>query len=217
MRSMCPTAHFKTPGALRYAPERSLKLILDHYLASLQRVALAVSISTRTMAARRAAMELASVSGGLLARVPRRVGGFTNRVQSRECESLIPVRYDLLAFAAIVGEAALVGHEDPRFAGDVGAKVPAVGGSLQTNPSDLLVMVPPLLFRLWLGLDRCVVVSAHIGKAVGDPVDMLLDSGEHVGEDRRAAGSGDGEQVREVGDEHSHDRGGLGIPFVPQQ
>ena len=46
---------------------------------------------------------------------------------------------------------------------------------------------------------RVDAVLAHVGDAVGDPLDVLLDGVDHVGQHRRAAGAGDEEQVRETG------------------
>ena len=37
-------------------------------------------------------------------------------------------------------------------------------------------------------------------EAIGDPVDVLLDGDHHVADHRRAAGPGDGEEVRKAGD-----------------
>ena len=51
-----------------------------------------------------------------------------------------------------------------------------------------------------LGGLYCVeALALHVGKTLRDPVDMLLDRHRHVGQDRRAAGAGDGEQVRKSG------------------
>ena len=42
-------------------------------------------------------------------------------------------------------------------------------------------------------------LALHVGKTLCNPVDVLLDRHRHVGQDRRAARAGDGEQVWEAG------------------
>ena len=42
-------------------------------------------------------------------------------------------------------------------------------------------------------LDAFIAVFPNIGDAVRNPLRVLLDAGHHIGEDRRAAGAGDGD------------------------
>ena len=48
------------------------------------------------------------------------------------------------------------------------------------------------------GFDALDAVARMCGDAVGDPLHVLLDRDRHVAQHRRAAGAGDGEQVRET-------------------
>jgi hypothetical protein len=76
---------------------------------------------------------------------------FAIHPRSRERKPLIAAGHDLLASAAIVGEAAVVGHEDPGFAGNIGAQVPAVGGRLQALCGDVLNVLPPRIDTMLVG------------------------------------------------------------------
>ena len=60
-------------------------------------------------------------------------------------------------------------------------------------------MVPPVLFGRLGSFDAGVITRRHIADAVGDPFDMLFDGWQHIGQNRRAAGAGDGEQIGEIG------------------
>ena len=60
-------------------------------------------------------------------------------------------------------------------------------------------------------------VGVEVGDAVGDPVDVLLDRHDHVGEHRRAARAGDREQVREAGGGQAEVGAGPGRPRVAQR
>ena len=41
----------------------------------------------------------------------------------------------------------------------------------------------PALLRVGARLDRCEIVRAHVAERVGDPVNVLLDGRQHVGQD----------------------------------
>ncbi len=70
-----------------------------------------------------------------------------------------------------------------------------VGNSVK--PATVFTKSTQLVLGLEGRLDRGVALLVEVADAVGDPLDVLLDAHEHVGEHRRAPRAGDGEQVRE--------------------
>jgi hypothetical protein len=120
----------------------------------------------------------------------------------REHEAFVAVLRDLGALPAIPADAlrTQIGQEAPRLAGDVSSHVPGIGDGHQGRVHDLGDMGAPRVLRLRRRLDRCKLVSSHVGDAFGDPLDVLLDRYRHVRQHRRALRAGDGEQVRVAGD-----------------
>ena len=92
-----------------------------------------------------------------------------------------------------------VGHEHPRLTRDVSARVPRIGlGEKGYRRAVVEVLHPPGLGGIG-GLDPLEVVGAQVGQRVADEVHVLLDRHRHVRQHRRAARTGDEEQVGEAG------------------
>src|SRR5262245_34095481 len=70
------------------------------------------------------------------------------RPRSDECEALVAVPDHGLAAFDIGREAADVGHEHARLAGDVGADVPRAAGGAERDARDLADMADPRLLSL---------------------------------------------------------------------
>ncbi len=77
-------------------------------------------------------------------------------------------------------------------------------------------MRDPALFGRRRGLDGTVAARAHEGDAVGDPVHVLLDRHDHVGQHRRAARAGHREQIGETRNAQPQPGARTRGPFVPQ-
>src|SRR5262245_40433875 len=60
-------------------------------------------------------------------------------------------------------------------------------------------MSTPCALRLRRRLDRCELVSSHVGDAFSNPFDVLFDRYRHVRQYRGALRASDGEQVRVAG------------------
>src|SRR5204862_1433858 len=128
----------------------------------------------------------------------------------------VVVTGDAFARLGVPGKAADVRHEHARLPGNVRAHVPGVGRREQGQVRDRVDVVDPGVLGLDGGVDRNEVSRPQVGDAVGDPVDVLLDRHEHVDEHRRAAGSGDGEEVREAGGRDAEVRARPGGPLVTE-
>ena len=115
-------------------------------------------------------------------------------------EALVVPGRDVVAFLPVGADSADVGHEDARLAGDVGPGVPGFGQGIERGVRHLVDVGHPCVLRLGRRLDRLKVVGLQVREAIGDPIDVLLDGDHHVADDGRAAGSGDGEEVRKAGD-----------------
>src|SRR5258705_10160069 len=117
---------------------------------------------------------------------------------AREHEALVALLGDLGALPAIPADAfrAEVRQEAARLAGDIGAHVPGIGARQQRPVHDFGDMRAPRVLRLRGRLDRRKLISAHVGDAFGDPLDVLLDRHRHVRQHRGALRAGDREQVR---------------------
>ena len=89
-------------------------------------------------------------------------------------------------------------HEDPRLSRDVRAQVPAAASVEECQSGDGVYPRHPFGLRLLGGLDGRQTLSIERRDHITDVLDVLLDRHDHVGEHRRAAGTGDGEQVRET-------------------
>src|SRR3974390_687854 len=103
------------------------------------------------------------------AAVPPRSG-----VQSKP---LIATCDNVVALLPVHVEAAGIGHKDALLAGHVGAEVPRRATLLRANASFDLGgdMVYPLILSLFGSLNAAIPAVAQIHKAIGDPLDMLLD------------------------------------------
>src|SRR5215472_6312958 len=117
--------------------------------------------------------------------------------RSGQGEARIAGLGDLVAAVAVDVQSAGVGHVDPHFPGHVGPEIP--GGAALVHAHAALRergdVRHPVLLRLRLGLYGPPARFAQVVQAVDDPLAMLLDRGDHVGQHRRAAGPGDGEEV----------------------
>ena len=113
-------------------------------------------------------------------------------------EALVAVLHHGLAAFDVGREAADIRHEHARLAGDVGADIPRAAGRAQRAAGRLADMADPGLLGLAAGLDQGGAARAHVFDALGDPFDVLLDRRQHVGQHRRAARTGDGEEVGEA-------------------
>src|SRR4051812_41112245 len=102
-----------------------------------------------------------------------------------EHEALELVRHHFVAPLAVRADEAEVGHEHARFAGDVGAHVPGVGGLEQRRAEELGVVLDPRILGFLGGLDRGRAPVAYRGDDRADEVDVLLDGYGHVGQHRR--------------------------------
>src|SRR5437660_1732220 len=100
----------------------------------------------------------------------------------REREALVALFGDLGALPAISADAfrAEIGQETARLAGDVSAHVPGVGARQERPVHDFRDVRAPCVLRFRRRLNRRKLVSAHVGDAFGDPLDVLLDRHRHV-------------------------------------
>src|SRR6516225_3156414 len=135
-----------------------------------------------------------------------------------EREALVALFGDLGALPAIAADAfrAEIRQEAARLAFDVGAHVPGIGAGHQTRVHDLCDVGAPRVLGLRSRFDGRELVSSHVGDALGDPLDVLLDRDRHVRQHRRALRAGNREQVRVAG--YSHAKIGLRaiLPFLRQ-
>ena len=106
---------------------------------------------------------------------------------------------DVVTDAAVGIDAADVRQEHPRLAGHVGADVPRVRRRVERDVGAVVDVLHPAGLGRLRGLDAVVAGLGHLTEAVGDPVDVLLDRHGHVRQHRRAARTGDQEQVGEPG------------------
>src|SRR5581483_10968810 len=115
-------------------------------------------------------------------------------------ETLVALGSDVIADGTVASHAAGVRHEHAWLARDVGAEVPGMRGERQQGCMRGRVDVLAPLFRRFgcrlAGLDAVV---AHMGDAVGNPLDVLLDRDGHVAEYRRTAGTSDSEEIWKAG------------------
>ena len=79
--------------------------------------------------------------------------------------------------------------------------------------ADLANMSDPRILGVPLCLDPAKAMAAHIVDAVGDPIDVLLDRRQHVGDHRRAARPGDREQIGETGQRQAEIGARAVLPF----
>src|SRR6188472_4374338 len=74
---------------------------------------------------------------------PSRSGALLRRLRRRHDKTFIALRRDVVADLAIDADAADIGHEDLRFAGNVGAHVPGIGLRIERGMGDLVDMRHP--------------------------------------------------------------------------
>ena len=74
-------------------------------------------------------------------------------------------------------------------------------------------MLDPLVFVRQVGLDPVFTGRAHVLQALGDPVNMLLNGDNHVGQHVRALRAGDEEDIRKPGRHQAEVGARTGRPF----
>src|SRR5207244_5219231 len=84
-----------------------------------------------------------------------------------DLEATVAARGDVVAGLPVDPDAADIGHQDARLAGDVGAHVPRVGARIERLIADLVDMRDPALLRLRRGFDGPAATLHQIGDAVG--------------------------------------------------
>src|SRR6476660_8205018 len=100
-------------------------------------------------------------------------------LRSRHRKSLIALGRNLVADLPVGPDAADIGHEYPRLAGDVGAHVPGIGLRIERGVGDLVDVGHPLVLGVLARFHGSEAAVAHMRYAVGDPFDMLLDRDDH--------------------------------------
>src|ERR1700754_3128713 len=113
----------------------------------------------------------------------------------RDRKPPIALGRDVVADLTIDADAADIGHENARLARNVRAHVPGIGLRIERLVRDLVDVLDPAVLRFPTRFDDIQIVPAHMGDAVGNPVDMLLDRDDHVAEDRGTTGAGNDEQI----------------------
>src|SRR3954447_4690726 len=91
-----------------------------------------------------------------------------------QSEAFISSGRDCIAFLPIGADAADVGHEHARLAGDVGTHVPGCREWVQRRVSDLIDVLDPVLLCSARRLDAIELAVGEVAEAIGDPVDVLL-------------------------------------------
>ena len=134
-----------------------------------------------------------------------------------ELEAQVVVGHHLGAHLAVRTDTTHVGQEHPWLARHVGAHVPRVRSGVEGDARTVVHVLHPARFGSRCGLDGLHVAVTQVGDAVGHPVDVLFDRHRHVGEHRRTAGAGDGEEVRETHRGQTQVRGGSVRPLLLQR
>src|SRR5215469_4952214 len=102
-------------------------------------------------------------------------------------KTLVVVGSDLVALLTIGADATAVGQHTARLTLDVRAQIPGVGFCDQRRISDLIVMGHPSVLRLLCRFDDIEAFATHVGDAVIDPLDLLLQARGHVAERSRGS------------------------------
>src|SRR2546430_7469864 len=102
-------------------------------------------------------------------------------------KTMVVVRRDLLALLTIGANATAVGQHKARLALDIRAQTPGMGFCNQRRIADLIVMGHPAVLRLPCRFDDLEALSTHVGDAVVDPFDLLLQARGHVAERSRGS------------------------------
>src|SRR3954468_11739927 len=130
-------------------------------------------------------------------RVALRVTGV--RLRAAHDETLVALGSDIVADRAVASHAAGVRHEHARLAGDVGAEIPGMDGEReQSCVRGRVDVLAPLFRRFGRRLAAVDAVLAHMGDAVSNPLDVLLDRHGHVAKHRRASRARYGEEIRKA-------------------
>ena len=101
------------------------------------------------------------------------------------CDDFVPlsIARNARANLAVARHPAGIGHEDPRFSGDVPTEVPGVLRlGQQCGVCRLVDVLDPPIHRFGRRLDALEAVLARVGDAGGDPLDMLFDRHRHIAE-----------------------------------
>src|SRR5690242_10106156 len=118
-----------------------------------------------------------------------------------QAKTVIAVGRHARAGLAIARHPAGIGHENPRLSGNIRAEIPGVLRlRLQRGVCRFVDMIDPVGHRLLRRFDPSETTLAHMIDAGRDPFPVLFDGYRHIAEHRRAARTGDCEQVREAGD-----------------
>ncbi len=117
---------------------------------------------------------------------------------SVEGEAEIAAPHRLVADLAVAIDTADVRQEHARLARHVGAHVPRVRPREERDLGEVVDVLHPSRLGPRRRLDRGQTLLAHVGEAGAHPVHVLLDRHGHVRQHRRAARTGDGEEVGEA-------------------
>ena len=120
------------------------------------------------------------------------------RPAPRQIEAEVVLDHHLVASGPVGVDAPDIGQEHARLARNVGPHIPRVGRRVQGDGGAVVDVLVPARFRHLGGFDRLEALNSQVVEAVDDPVDVLLDRHDHVGQHRRASGPGEGEEVRET-------------------
>jgi hypothetical protein len=95
----------------------------------------------------------------------------------RRCQrkALVALLHYFAARLPVRPNAADIGHEDARLAGNVRPQVPGVGAEHERRVGHFGDVRRPLLFGFGCCFDSGQVVLAQVIDAVRDPLDMLFD------------------------------------------
>ena len=113
-----------------------------------------------------------------------------------QSETSVRILHDLFALVDIIYPVH-VGHKDPRFARYIGTLVPVVAGVPQSLVSEFLDPQVPRFLSFCRCLNAGMAVPSHVVQTFADPIHVLLDSGYHVCQYRRAPGACYREQIWE--------------------
>src|ERR1051325_9844863 len=129
-------------------------------------------------------------------------------------EAFVALGRDLIAFLLVGGHPADIWHEDTRLPGDIGADIPRVREGIEGTVRDLVVVLHPSSFGLFLCFDAAEPSVAHVLQAIGDPVHVLLASQDHLAFDAGALRAGDHEEVRKPGNHDAEIGSRTVFPFL---
>ena len=134
------------------------------------------------------------------------------RVRSTASESEVIVGDHLIAYAPVAVDATRIGKKYPGLPRYVCAHVPGVRSWHEGDGSKVVDVLNPSVNRSRGWFDDIEVISAQINEAINNPIDVLLDGYDHVGQYRRTSGTGDHEEVGETFGHQPEVRGGSGRP-----